>query len=154
MWKSGLIIGAVVFGLVAVATMLMPICASCVALFAGLLAGYLAGVFEKPRELNQAVKAGVVAGGIGGLGAILGGVMGGLGNALVFGMVGPEQYSQMITLCGVPSMTQVTTGELYLITLGTPICIGLFNIVLMAGLGALGAVIWRKQNMPGPVVLP
>jgi len=151
MWKSGLIIGAIVFGLVAVATMLMPVCASCVAVFAGLLAGYLAGVFEKPREINQAAKAGVVAGGIGGLGGILGGLLGGMGNALI---VGPDQYVEMLTVCGVPKLTQLTSGEYYLIALGTPICIGLFNIVLMAGLGALGAIIWRRKNMPGPVVLP
>ncbi len=150
MWKSGLIIGAVVFGLAALATLLAPICASCVGVFAGVLAGYLACVFEKPREINAAVKAGVIAGGVGGVGAILGGFMGGLVNSLVFGMAGPDQYLQMISLCGLPTSTQVTSGEVYLITLGTPICIGLFNIVLMAGFGALGAIFWRrKTTTPG-----
>lgn len=150
MWKSGLIIGAVVLGLVTVATMVMPACASCVALFAGLLAGYLAGVFEKPHEINHAARAGAIAGGIGGLGAILGGILGGIMNALI---VGQDQFVEMMTLC-MPGIIQVTRSEYYTIMVGTPCCIGLFNIILMSGLGVLGAIIWRRKNMPGPVVMP
>ena len=139
MWKSGLIIGAIVLVLVAVITLIIPACAPCIAILAGLLAGYLAGVFGQPLELNRAVKSGALAGAIGGIGAVLGGILGGLGNALI---VGPDRAAAALPACGLPA-TSMSYSQYYAVTLGTPFCIGLMDVLLMAGLGALGALIWR-----------
>ena len=57
----------------------------------------------------------------------------------------------MISLCGLPTSTRITSGEMYLITLGTPICIGLFNIVLMAGFGRWGDYLAAQDIHSGAV---
>jgi len=65
MFKSGLIVGAVMFLFVlGLAAIISPFCALCVPLLTGLGAGYLAGVFDKPLDNREAAKRGAGAGAI------------------------------------------------------------------------------------------
>lgn len=146
MVKAGLIAGGVmlVLGLGA-AAILSPLCTPCLALFIGLGAGYLAGQFDKPYVQNEAFKKGAVAGAIaGGLG-LLGQFGAGLINASV---MTPEMLNRLF------GSNMVTKETLWLGQLGGAFCIGLFNVLLMAGLGVGGAAIWFSMNKDKQVSPP
>ena len=132
------------------ATLISPLCAPCVALFIGLGAGYLAGVLDKPLQPGDSAKSGAGAGAIAGVGALIGGMMGGVGNMLI---VGPAKTAALLRQLGLPADS--SGASYYLGALGGPCCIGLVNVVLMAGLGALGGLLWYqisgKQAATPPV---
>ena len=139
MLKSGLIIGVVMIVLALGSTLVSPLCAPCVALLAGLGAGYLAGVFDKPLASGASAKSGAAAGALGGIGAVIGGTLGGVGNMLI---VGPDKTAALLRQMGLPADS--SGPSYYLGALGAPCCIGLFNVALMAGLGALGGILWYQ----------
>lgn len=145
MLKSGLIIGGVMLVLAIGASLLSPICVPCLALFAGLGAGYLAGMFDKPSLQNIGVRSGASAGAIGGVGALIGQLIGGGINAVVVGPEGAQQFMQQIA----PDLATGSTNSAayYFGVFGSACCIGLFNVAIMAGLGALGGLLW--WNMTG-----
>ncbi len=149
MLKSGLIVGGVSFLLaVLVGAIASPLCGFCVGIVAGLGAGYLAGLFDKPAESSASTKAGAGAGAIAGIGGLIGLIIAGVINAIV---VGPEGAAQVLQSFGLQSTADPTTY--YASAIGMPCCIGLFNIALMAGLGALGGMLWYqtagKNRVPG-----
>ena len=140
MTRAGLIGAVVMFllalGLSFVSGLIVPCCAIVV----GLGAGYLASMWEKPAANNLAVQRGALAGLIAGAGALIGQTLGAVGNAA---MVGPEASMQLMQQFGVDAGgAAIDPTMFYLSATGTGCCIGLFSLVLMAGLGALGGVIW------------
>jgi hypothetical protein len=142
MLKSGLIVGAVSFLLSVVAgAVVSPLCGFCVGLFAGLGAGYLAGLFDKSPDSGGAAKSGAGAGAIAGVGALIGLVIAGGINAVI---VGPEGAAALMEGFGVTTSTDPTSY--YIGAIGGPCCMGLFNIALMAGLGALGGMLWYQVS--------
>ena len=149
MYKSGLIFGAVMFIAALVITLFVPYCVPCVALLIGLAAGYVAGVFGKPIDQPGATRSGAIAGAVAGGGVILGEMIGAVINAV---MVGPEKITQILQQFGFPS-TQMTSGEYWAAQLGINCVIALVSVALMAGLGALGGLIWwsatgKKEVLP------
>lgn len=138
MVKSGLIAGAVMFLLaLGAAAVLSPLCTPCVGIFVGLGAGWLACNFDRPLEQPEAFKKGAIAGAIaGGLG-IVGQVIAAFINA---SFIQPEALNQLL------GQDVVSTEMLWVGQLGGAFCIGLFNVLLMAGLGVAGAAIWRAMN--------
>lgn len=144
MLKSGLIIGGVMLVLAIGGSLLSPLCVPCLALFAGLGAGYLAGMFDKPGLQNTTVRSGASAGAIGGVGALIGQFIGGGINAVMVGPEGAQQLLQQLSpeLAGSSDPTFYYAG-----VFGLACCVGLFNVGLMAGLGALGGMLW--WNMTG-----
>jgi hypothetical protein len=151
MYKSGLIFGGVMFVAALVITLLFPYCVPCAALLIGFAGGYVAGVFAKPAAQAGATKAGAIAGALAGAGAILGEMIGTVINASV---VGPEKVGQILQSLGFPSYTSMTTGEYWAIQLGFNLCISLFSVALMAGLGALGGMVWWQVNGKKQMPLP
>ncbi len=143
MLKSGLIVGAASFIFGFIATIISPLCAPCVALFAGLAAGYLAGMFDKPADSGGAAKAGAGGGAIAGVGALIGGMIASVINVLV---VGPQGAAELMRQLGLDTGPAPDPVVYYASAFGTACCIGLFNIALMAGLGALGSMLWRKTS--------
>ena len=140
MLKSGLIAGGVTFVLALGFTLLSPLCVPCLAFFLGLGAGYLAGVFEKPLDNGSSAKSGAVAGAIGGVGAIIGQMGGALLNAVI---VGPEKAAKLVEQLGIPVATSNDFGAAYWVgIIGSGCCFGLLDVALMAGLGALGGLLW------------
>lgn len=84
------------------------------------------------------------------MGALIGGVLGGVGNAII---VGPAKTAAILRQFGLTSDS--TSASYYLGVLGAPCCIGLFDVALMAGLGALGGLLWyqisgKKATTPQP----
>ena len=139
MIKAGLILGAVMLVLGIGGSLISPICVPCLAVAAGIGAGYLAGVFDKPITSGGSAKVGAIAGAIGGVGALLGQIIGGILNAI---LVGPEGAMDMLEQFGLP--IAYDPNLYYISFIGSGVCFGVLDIVLMAGLGALGGILWQQ----------
>jgi hypothetical protein len=155
MYKSGLIFGIVMLVAALVVTLFLPYCVPCVALAIGLAAGYVAGVYGKPAEQPQATKSGAIAGVIAGVGVILGEMIGAVINVV---FVKPEQIAQILQQLGITASFDLTPTVYIVSQLGINLCISLVSLALMAGVGALGGLLWwnyngNKQVLP-PMSLP
>lgn len=141
MLESGLIIAVVTFALAAfVGGFITPLCVPLMSLFLGPAAGYLAGVFEKPQSSGRASRRGAWAGAIGGAGALLGHVAAAL---ITVALVGPERAAEVKDALGMGA--EVNPSAYYLGAFGGGLCTALVDIALMAGLGALGGMLWYKM---------
>jgi hypothetical protein len=138
MWKSGLIIGIAALILAfATSAGLSPLCGLlCVSPLAGAVAGYLAGVFDKPVTGEGGAKSGAIGGAVAGAGAFLGQTLAGVVNAAFAPQI--VQFSQRTF--GLPG--DVSTARL--VSIGMGICGGLVDVVIMAGVGALGGYLWYR----------
>ncbi len=150
MYKSGLIFGAVMLVAALVITLFVPYCVPCVALLLGFAAGYVAGVYSKPGDRSLATKSGAIAGAIAGIGVVLGEMIGALINAF---SVGPAQVTQLMQQLGFPGI-QMTTAEYWAAQIGVNLCLSLVSVALMAGLGALGGMLWWNGNKNKPALPP
>ncbi len=155
MYKSGLIFGAGMLVAALVITLILPYCVPCVALVVGLAAGYVAGVYAKPAGQPLATKSGAIAGAVAGVGVILGEMIGAVINGL---LVKPDQVNQLLRQFGITATFDLTPTTLWASQLGINFCLSLVSVVLMAGLGALGGLLWwnyngKKQVLP-PLSLP
>jgi hypothetical protein len=155
MLKSGLIVGAIMLFHAMGATLVSPVCVPCVGLLLGLGAGYLAGGFEKPTAQKSASKTGALAGVIGGGGTFLGQMVGAIINAI---FVGPEKAAQIVHDWGLLS-TPASSPALYWIGFfGSNLCVVIISVLLMAGMGALGGLLWwqttGKNKLSQPTANP
>lgn len=144
MLKSALVFGTLTFLVGLAVTFVSPVCVPCIAIFLGLGAGYLAGVFAKPSEAGAAAKSGAAAGAISALGGLAGQMIGGVINAV---FLGPEQALAVLRRLGnLPATAGSTAPDAYYYfgALGFPCCAGLFDMALMALLGAAGALLWLR----------
>ncbi len=139
MVKAGLIIGIIMLLAGAGSSLLSPLCGPCLALVAGLVAGYLACVFEKPFASGKAAQTGALAGVISGVGALLGQLIGGIINAVT---VTPDKIAALLRQFDLPMVADPSLYTIGYIAGG--LCFGLFDIALMAGLGALGGILWYQ----------
>jgi hypothetical protein len=142
MVKSGLIVGGITLVLGIIGGLIFPIvCIPCTALFAGVGAGYLAGQFEKPANTSDSAKRGAGAGAIGGVGAVLAHLITGVGSAV---MLGPGGANDMLKTLGIPLSSTGDPTTFYAGAVGGACCFGLFEVVLMAAVGALGGLLWYQ----------
>lgn len=141
MLKAGLIVGGVTLVLGLIGGFIFPVlCIPCVALFAGTGAGYLAGQFDRPGVSNGAVRLGAQAGAIAGVAALLAHLIAGVGGAV---MMGPEGAANLLSGLGLPDTSGSTDPTIYYASATlTACCLGLFEVALMAGTGALGGMLW------------
>lgn len=147
MTKVGLITAGVMFILSIGITLLSPLCLPCIAIIAGLVAGYLAGVVDHPPARSMVTGPGALSGLFAGLGMLLGQMA---GSALNTAIVGPQGATEMLKQLGVPTGAGTEAGY-YGGVLASVCCIGLLNIGLAAGLGALGSLLWWEitgKNIP------
>lgn len=150
MLKSGFIFGVVALLLAAGASLLSPFCVPCcLALFLGLGAGFVAGVFDKPGDNGTATKSGALSGVIGGVGALVGQLIGAVINGA---LVGPEGAARILEQLGLPSSG--SAGGYWVGLFASGCCLGILDIALMAGLGALGGILWWQISGKKAVVAP
>jgi hypothetical protein len=150
MVKSGLIFGVVMLVVALGVTLVMPYCIPCVALGIGFAAGYVAGVFGKPADKSSATKSGTMAGALAGAGVVLGEMAGAVINGY---SVGPEKTAELMQTLGIPGVAPMTASSYWTAMLGMNLCMSLFSVALMAGLGALGGLVWwqaRGKNQSAP----
>ncbi len=151
MWKSGGILAVVAFLLtLGAATLLSPLCGPCVVLFAGLAAGYVAGLFDKPALSDSAAKTGAGAGAVGGAGALVGHLLGAVVNT---SLMGPEGAAQLLRSFGLDTRG-VSPATFYIGAFGGGCCLGLLDVALMAGLGALGGTLWFQLTGKNQAAAP
>jgi hypothetical protein len=155
MYKSGLIFGIVMLFVALGVTLVLPYCVPCVALLLGLAAGYVAGVFGKPAGQPLAVRAGAIAGVIASIGVVIGEMAGAVINA---SFVKPENLQQLLQTLGISGGITMTSNQIWASQLGVNCFLSLVSVALMAGLGALGGLLWwngsgKKQAVP-PAFLP
>ena len=156
MYRSGFIFGVVALLMTAMVSALLAWCGPCVGILVGLGAGYLAGVFEKPSSNNATARAGAIAGAVGGAGAIVGQVVGGLLNARFATSPAAQQavqdmYKSWGLAANDPSIAQGMMIGFYL----WPILCSIVDILVMAGFGALGGLLWwqttgKNSHPPAP----
>ena len=155
MKKSALIFALVAFVLIIGVSLITPLCTPCMAILVGAAAGYLAGVFDKPITKPAAVKAGALAGLLAGIGAILGQIVGSIINSAT---VGPEGAEQLMRQFGLNTGGDYATSY-WIAMVASTICFGLLNLAIMAGMGALGGMLWNSFNNktvtppPPPVII-
>ncbi len=155
MVRAGLILGAVALVVAAGATLLSPLCAPCISVFLGLAAGYAAGTFDKPPSSSATSKAGAIGGAIGGIGAILGQIIGAVINSSI---VGPEGLQKIYETFGIPTASMDLGRTYWIGVVGGTLCFSVIDIVVMAGFGAVGALLWwqttgKNANPPAPTVI-
>lgn len=152
MLKSGLIVGAVMLVLGTIFGFAFPLCVSCLAIFAGAGAGYLSGLFDKPADQGSSAKSGAGAGAIGGVGATVGHVIGGMALAIIRG---PQAGADLMRQFGFHmDSSPAGTAGFYAGSAIAACCFGLLAIALMAGLGALGGLLWYQMAAKKSPTLP
>jgi hypothetical protein len=148
MSKSGLIVGIFSFFLVlGISVGLTPLCSPCLTIFLGLAAGYFAGVFDQPASRDAVTKIGLNAGLIAGGMAFVAQILASVINGILVGPSGAAAFGDALGLGGTIDASSYYTS-LILLTL----CIGVLNVGIMAGLGALGGMAW--WNFSGKNISP
>jgi hypothetical protein len=146
MVRSGLILGVVMLIVGGILAFLFPLCVPCLALVAGAGAGYLAAMWDRPLNNSLSIQRGAGAGAIAGVGALLGHVIGGLGAAAFIGQEGSLEMMRQFGL-DLGTTSEVSPAVFYASATLTGCCFGLFEVALMAALGAVGGILW--WNMTG-----
>ena len=148
MFKSGLIVAIISLFIGLGLTLLSPLCTPCAGVFLGLLAGFLAGVFDKPMDSSGATRAGAGGGLMASIGVVLGQFVGAVANSV---LVGPEGTRQILESFGAPtSYSPSIMSGYYFGVIGSAICFGLINLILMVALGALGGLLWWQFSGKNP----
>lgn len=146
-------LGGVMFGLNALSYIPQPFavfcCLGCLVLAAPMGGGFLAGRFDQPITANLAARAGAGAGAIGGVGAFAAHLI--LGMLLLI-LGGPEAAADRALQVGITIPANADPFVFYGGAVGGVGCLGLFLVVLFAGVGALGGLLWhqtaRKKSAP------
>jgi hypothetical protein len=141
MVKAGIIAAVVALVLAIGGSLFMGICVPCISIFIGVAAGYLACHYEPAGDNGSAAKSGAIAGAIGGIGALLGQA---IGSVITGVTAGPEAGMDMMRQFGWEMPTDVPIPDAYfwIGVVGGGCCIGVFDLLLMAGLGAVGGILW------------
>ncbi len=140
MIKAGLIAAAVALILAIGGSLLLALCVPCISLFLGIGAGYLACHYEPAGDGGSAAKSGAIAGAIGGVGALLGQAIGAVINGV---MTGPEVALDFGRQLGIDMPLDAGgLGGYWVGVIGAGCCMGFLDLLLMAGLGAVGGLLW------------
>lgn len=144
--KASLIVGLVSFLLFfGLAAFFYP-CTPCLAIFTGAAAGWLVAFWLKPQDQESAARAGAGAGALSGIGAIIGQMAGAL---VVSQLMTPDMIAETWEMLGFDALQGAQlpdTGTIFAVALSTQACCGLLNVGLMAGLGALAAVLTYRYT--------
>lgn len=152
MVKSGLIIGVISLLLILGISFFLSYCAPCLGIFLGLAAGFLAGVFDKPISSRDSLIKGGFAGAIAGAIGLLGGLIAAIFRSQ---MLSPATFESIYRMYGFPGI-DISQTQIFLSLMGLSLCIGLFDVVLMAVLGIAGGAVWFQISGKNrvPTVLP
>ena len=119
-------------------------CVPCIAVFVGLAAGYWGARLSQPETQGLASRGGATVGAIGGLSTLVGHLVGGLIGAT---RLGPNGVADLARGLGLDLPTGTTSSAAYYqTTIGVAGCCGVVEVALMAGAGAVGAIIWYQQK--------
>lgn len=146
MIKAGFIGAVVGFIYVMGLTLLSPFCTICFTPLLGVGVGYVAGWFDKPAKMESSLSRGTVAGVITGLGVVIGQLLAAVVNGVL--VTNSEQLPLLMREIGLSDFVIANPNEYWQATLAVTSFCGIFNLALIAGLGALGCVIWFQTRRP------
>jgi hypothetical protein len=159
--NSVLIFGFASFFLFLALTFLLACCTPCLAMLAGAGAGWLTAYWTRPGTQDDAVRVGALSGALSGLGALVGQVVGAILSArLMTPEMIDEAYDVVADLFqslgpeGLEGFQVPSTEIVTRISIITQAGCGLFNVAIMAGLGALAGLLYfryrgRRSEPPG-----
>jgi hypothetical protein len=140
MIKAGIIAAIIALILAIGGSLLLALCVPCISIFIGVGAGYLACHYEPSGDSGSAAKTGAIAGAIGGIGALIGQATGAIINGVLVGPEAAMDFGRQLGL-DVPMGGDMTAGY-WVGIIGTGCCMGILDLLLMAGLGAVGGLLW------------
>lgn len=144
MIKAGLL-GAV-FGFIytMAITLFSPFCTVCFTPLLGLGVGYLAGWADTPASFEASLRRSAVAGGITGLAVIVGQMAATLVNGVL--VTNAEQLPKMLEEFGLGQFAVIDSTQYWQTTIIANSICSVLNLVIVAGLGALGGLIWFQRH--------
>lgn len=142
MIKVGLLGLVLAFIYVMSITLISPFCTLCFTPLLGIGVGYLANWFDQPLKFEASLGRGATAGGMTGFGALLGQMMAAVVNGILV-----TNWEELPALFKEFGFTQFPNpDEYWQTTLTANSMCSLFNLALIAGLGAVGGVIWFQRQ--------
>ncbi len=147
MVKSSAIVGVITFVLVLIAGLLYNICclvSPVLAAVLGLAAGFLCSMFEKPVNAEKAAVRGGIAGAITGAVALVAETIGAT-IAQYIAYQGANVQACLPGLCQEGAAPVAMPNAMLGAVFNSCFC-GLILLAVMAGLGAVGAVVWLKTS--------
>ena len=144
MIKAGLIGAVAGFIYVMSITLLSPFCTLCITPLLGIGVGYLAGWFDTPHRSEASLVRGAIAGGITGFGVVVGQMLATVVNAIL--VTNSEQLPILLRQIGLPDLIITDSNQYWEATLTANCGCSIFNLLIIAGLGALGGLIWFQRR--------
>ena len=143
MIKAGLLGAFIGFIYVMSITLVSPFCTVCITPLLGVSVGYLASRIDKPLKLETSLGSGGIAGGMTGCGALIGQMLAAVVNGILV-----TNWQELPNFVKDLGLTQFpNASEYWQTTLTANSFCSLLNLALIAGLGAVGGLIWfQRQN--------
>jgi hypothetical protein len=138
MIKAGVIGAGFGFIYIMSLALLLPLCTLCFSPLLGMGVGYLAGWFDKPLKLETSLGKGGIAGGIASVGVVAGQI---LANIVYCILVTNSTWLQQMGFI----QANLNQDECWQITLTLSSFCGLFNLVVIVGLAAIGSLVWFQR---------
>ncbi|GIK41398.1 MAG: hypothetical protein BroJett011_52310 [Chloroflexota bacterium] len=150
MLKAGLIGAVIGFIYVTSITLISPFCTLCFTPLLGIGIGYLANRFDTPPNVEASLGRGAIAGAMTGFAALLGQMLATVVNAVLV-----TNWTDLPTVFKDWGFAQVPdTSEYWQTTLTANSFCSLLNLALIAGLGAVGGLIWfQRQHKKAHITL-
>ena len=142
MIKAGLLGAIVGFIYVTSITLISPFCTLCITPLLGVIVGYLAGQFDRPLKLESSLSRGGIAGGMTGCGALIGQMLAAVVNGILV-----TNWRELPNFVRDLGLTQFpNTDEYWQTTLTANSFCSVLNLMLIAGLGIVGGLIWFQRQ--------
>ena len=152
MRNVGMAVGIAVFVIAVLAGVFnSQVCVPCLALVGGAAAGFLANRGARPANAGEGARRGARAGAVAGVWALLGHVVGGLLGAARLGPAGAAaQMAELLEMMGQPPLPSNLDPTTFYLSAGvTSLCFGVFEVALMAAVGALAGMIAYQMSNRG-----
>jgi hypothetical protein len=140
MLKAGLIGGVIGFIYVTSITFISPFCTLCFTPLLGVGIGYLANRFDTPSHVEASLGRGAIAGAMTGFAALLGQMLAAVVNAILV-----TNWTELPLVFKEWGFTP-DISDYWQTTLTANSFCSLLNLALMAGLGAVGGLIWFQRQ--------
>ena len=125
-------------------TLLSPFCTLCLTPLLGISVGYLAAHIDKPARSETSLSRGGIAGGITGIGVLVGQMLATIVNGIL--ITNSESLPIFVRQMGLSQLFITDPDEYWQAIITTSSFCSLINLVLIAGLGALGSLIWFQRQ--------
>lgn len=125
-------------------TLLSPFCTLCFTPLLGIGVGYLAGRIDKPTQPEASLSRGGIAGGIAGAGVFIGQMLATIINGVL--VTNSESLPVLARELGLSQFLITNPREYWQAILTTSSFCSILNLAIIAGLGAVGSLIWFQRQ--------